>query len=81
MLSPRQLLQSYQYFYEKPLLIPTICLIITLIALLKQNEILKEVFIPSKTHDKAIQKARESCRLTKNQKAELNALKIKNTER
>jgi hypothetical protein len=45
MLSPRQLLQSYQYFYEKPLLIPTICLIITLIALLKQNEILKEVFI------------------------------------
>lgn len=45
------------------------------------KEILNEGFIPPKTHDKAIQKARESYRLTKAQKAELNALKIKNTER
>lgn len=43
--------------------------------------LLKEGFLEVKTHNKAIQKARESYRLNNQQKAYLNALKIKTTER
>ena len=39
--------------------------------------ILKEGVLPSKTHDKAIQKAIESYRLSKEQKEFLRSLKIK----
>lgn len=43
-------------------------------------EILKEGRLDAKTHNKAIQKARESYRLTQVQKEYLNSLKIKNKE-
>ena len=39
--------------------------------------ILQSRILPPKTHDKAIQKARESFRLTKEQKGFLQSLKIK----
>ena len=41
------------------------------------ERILKEGFLPQKTHNKAIQKAIESYRLTQNQKEFLRSLKIK----
>ncbi len=43
--------------------------------------LLKEGFLEVKTHNKAIQKARESYRLSEEQKAYLNALKIKGIKR